>query len=66
MSPAVLAHGTGPGHDLPVPLFYAIAGGALAVVASSLANGDAVAGQAPMMVLMVTLTIGGLTLLAAG
>lgn len=39
MSPAVLAHGTGPGHDLPVPLFYAIAGGALAVVASSLAMG---------------------------
>jgi hypothetical protein len=27
----ILAHGTGPGHDLPVPLFYVIAGGALAV-----------------------------------
>jgi hypothetical protein len=27
----IVAHGTGPGHDLPVPLFYAVAGGALAV-----------------------------------
>lgn len=25
----IVAHGTGPGHDLPIPLFYAIAGGAL-------------------------------------
>jgi hypothetical protein len=32
-----LAHGTGPGHDLPVPLFYAVAGGALAVFVSFLA-----------------------------
>jgi hypothetical protein len=29
----ILAHGTGPGHDLPIPLFYAVAGGALAVFA---------------------------------
>lgn len=34
-----LAHGTGPGHDLPVPLFYAVAGGALAVFVSFLAMG---------------------------
>jgi hypothetical protein len=27
----ILAHGTGPGHDLPVPLSRAVAGGALAV-----------------------------------
>lgn len=27
----ILAHGTGPGHDLPVPLLYAVAGGALAL-----------------------------------
>lgn len=39
MSIAALAHGTGPGHDLPVPLFYAVAGGALAVFASFLAMG---------------------------
>lgn len=39
MNPAILAHGTGPGHDLPVPLFYAIAGGALAVFVSFLAMG---------------------------
>lgn len=32
-----LAHGTGPGHDLPIPLFYAVAGGALAVFVSFLA-----------------------------
>lgn len=35
----IFAHGTGPGHDLPVPLFYAIAGGALAVFVSFLAMG---------------------------
>jgi len=35
----ILAHGTGPGHDLPIPLFYAVAGGALAVFASFLAVG---------------------------
>lgn len=34
-----IAHGTGPGHDLPIPLFYAVAGGALAVFASFLAVG---------------------------
>lgn len=34
-----LAHGTGPGHDLPIPLFYAVAGGALAVFVSFLAMG---------------------------
>lgn len=25
----ILAHGTGPGHDLPIPPFYAVAGEAL-------------------------------------
>ena len=35
----ILAHGTGPGHDLPIPLFYAVAGGALAVFVSFLAVG---------------------------
>jgi hypothetical protein len=33
----IFAHGTGPGHDLPVPLFHAITGGALAVFVSFLA-----------------------------
>ena len=35
----VVAHGTGPGHDLPIPLFYAVAGGAFAVFVSFLAVG---------------------------
>jgi hypothetical protein len=35
----ILAHGTGPGHDPPIQLFYAVAGGALAVFASFLAVG---------------------------
>lgn len=35
----IFTHGTGPGHDLPVPLFYAIAGGALAVFVTFLAMG---------------------------
>ncbi len=40
MTPAMLlTHGTGPGHDLPIPLFYAVGGGALAVFASFLAVG---------------------------
>jgi hypothetical protein len=34
LSDVVIAHGTGPGHDLPIPLFYAISAGALAVFAS--------------------------------
>lgn len=90
----VLAHGTGPGHDLPIPLFYAVAGGALAVFVSFLAVGllwsdsrlrgatagrpahdravrlfeprTAISGQIPLMVLMVIVTISGLTLLAIG
>lgn len=35
----IVVHGTGPGHDLPVPLFYAVAGGALAVFVTFLAVG---------------------------
>lgn len=33
----ILAHGSGPGHDLPIPLFYALAGGVFAVFVSFLA-----------------------------
>ena len=35
----LLTHGTGPAHDLPIPLFHAVAGGTLAVFVSFLAVG---------------------------